>query len=324
MAAALFCIAAGDCTAGTVTTNIWSGYAFQAPSETTVNSVQGTWTVPAVNGSLTPNADASFWVGIDGFGSDTVEQIGTYSYSNDGVPGYAAWYEMYPNGSTTIPMTILPGDTISASVEYLASSGLYQMSINDLSHTNDSYTNDFSPVSGSSPSRSSAEWIAEAPTDNGVLPLPEFGVVNFSGASASLSNGVTGPISTFPYDSISMSATSSGLGAVPSPLRSSGSSFSVATEWPGDVNSDGRVDINDLTVVLTNYGKTTGMWWATGDLNGDGRVDINDLTIVLTNYHKTLGASSAGVAAVPEPASLLLAAAGALGLLACAWRKRAA
>jgi hypothetical protein len=118
-------------------------------------------------------------------------------------------------------------------------------------------------------------------------------MVNFSGASASLSNGVSGPISTFPYDSICMSATSSGLGAASSPLDATGSSFSVSTTWPGDVNADGRVDINDLTIVLTNYGKT-------------------------------LGVAAAGVAAVPEPVSLLLAAAGALGLLACTWRKRAA
>ena len=39
----------------------------------------------------------------------------------------------------------------------------------------------------------------------------------------------------------------------------------------GDANGDGRVDINDLTVVLTNYGKTAGTSWDTGDFNGDGR-----------------------------------------------------
>jgi hypothetical protein len=325
MAAALFCIAAGECTAGTATTPIWSGYAFHAPSGTTVNSVQGTWTVPAVNGSVTPNAYASFWVGMDGYyGSpNTVEQIGTGAYTAaNGAPAYYAWYEMYPDGAVGIPMAILPGDTVSASVQYLASSGLYQLSMTDLSHPNESYTNDF-PYPGPPPSRSTAEWIAEAPSSGGVLPLTEFGVVNFTGASASLSNGVSGPISAFPYDSVIMSATSSGLGAAPSPLDPTGTSFSVATTWPGDVDSDGKVDINDLTIVLAHYGQTTGMWWGTGDLNGDGRVDINDLTIVLAYYGETLGASAGGAAAVPEPASLLLAAAGAAGLLACAWPKRA-
>ncbi len=33
---------------------------------------------------------------------------------------------------------------------------------------------------------------------------------------------------------------------------------------PGDANGDGRVDVNDLTIVLTNYGQT-GMLWSQGD-----------------------------------------------------------
>jgi probable HAF family extracellular repeat protein len=75
---------------------------------------------------------------------------------------------------------------------------------------------------------------------------------------------------------------------------------------PGDVNGDGRVDINDLTIVLTNYGKT-GMAWSQGDIDGDptGHVDVNDLTIVLTDYNKTYNSP---LTAVPEPASLLMLA----------------
>jgi hypothetical protein len=320
MAAALCCITTSRC-AGQ-----WSGYEFSAPSGTTVNSVQATWTVPAVNASRSPpNAWASLWVGIDGWGSGTLEQIGVYAdTANNGAPGYEAWYEMYPNGAVGIPMLISAGDTVTASVQYLASSGLFQMSIIDLSRANDSYTNDFSPVSGTSPSRSSGEWMVEAPTDNGILPLPEFGVANFTGASASLSNGASGPISTFPYDSIGMGATSSGLGATPSPLNATGSGFSVATTWPGDVNSDGRVDINDLTIVLANFGKTTGMWWATGDLTGDGRVDVNDLTLVLANFGSTLGTSGIGAAAVPEPSIPLLLGVAAAGLFAYTRRQRTA
>ena len=94
----------------------------------------------------------------------------------------------------------------------------------------------------------------------------------------------------------------------------------ILTLFPGDANFDGNVDINDLTIVLANYGKTRdGL--DQGEFTGDGTVDINDLTIVLANYGKTDGASIA-VAPVPEPSTVLLAAFGLAGLLACVARKR--
>ena len=89
---------------------------------------------------------------------------------------------------------------------------------------------------------------------------------------------------------------------------------------PGDANGDNKVDINDLTIVLTNYNKS-GMPWFAGDFNADGKVDINDLTIVLSNYNHTYGSSAAGLAAVPEPGSLLLLMLAAAGLLAFFRRK---
>ena len=89
--------------------------------------------------------------------------------------------------------------------------------------------------------------------------------------------------------------------------------FLLQTAIPGDANLDGKVDINDLTIVLSNY-NGTGMTWAHGDFVGDGTVDINDLTIVLTNYNRSLGSAAAGMAPVPEPAAIVLAAAALLGL----------
>ena len=58
-----------------------------------------------------------------------------------------------------------------------------------------------------------------------------------------------------------------------------------------------------------------------GDFNNDTKVDINDLTIVLSNYGQSVGWAAGGISAVPEPGTLALLAAGLAGLLACAWRK---
>jgi hypothetical protein len=71
--------------------------------------------------------------------------------------------------------------------------------------------------------------------------------------------------------------------------------------------------------VLTNYGQT-GMTWSQGEFAGDGTVDVNDLTIVLTNFGTSSGA---GIAAVPEPSWVVLLTIGAMTLLALAKRRRA-
>ena len=91
---------------------------------------------------------------------------------------------------------------------------------------------------------------------------------------------------------------------------------------PGDANGDGTVDVNDLTIVLTNFGQSY-CTRAQGEFTGDGTIDINDLTMVLANYNTTYGASSA-LNAVPEASSIALVAIGAVSLLAFAWRKRRA
>ena len=49
---------------------------------------------------------------------------------------------------------------------------------------------------------------------------------------------------------------------------------------PGDINGDNKVDIVDLSTLLTNWGTTN----AASDLNHNGVVDIVDLSILLTNY----------------------------------------
>jgi uncharacterized protein (DUF2141 family) len=57
----------------------------------------------------------------------------------------------------------------------------------------------------------------------------------------------------------------------------------------GDVNGDGKVDMQDVMVVIKAFGSIPGTarWNAAADLNGDGRVDVSDIIIVLLNFGKT-------------------------------------
>jgi hypothetical protein len=144
---------------------------------------------------VTGNGYCAVWVGIDGYQSSSVEQIGTESDIVNGRAEYSVWYEMYPKGSVDIPsMSVSPGDSITASVQYVVSGtykGEFQLTITDTSQKNDSFT---TYQSYAQAQRSSAEWIIEAPSSNsGVLSLANFGSVTFSNATATI-NGVTGPI----------------------------------------------------------------------------------------------------------------------------------
>lgn len=49
-----------------------------------------------------------------------------------------------------------------------------------------------------------------------------------------------------------------------------------------DINNDGQVDIEDLFILLQNFGKEETNNKA--DLNKDGKVDAEDLLILLSNF----------------------------------------
>ena len=117
------------------------------------------------------------------------------------------------------------------------------------------------------------------------------------------------------------STTAAGGGLALGYVDNGASTITVGLALPGDANLDGRVDVNDLTIVLSNFGRATGMTWGGGDFNYDGRVDINDLTILLSNFGRTLAAAPAEVGAVPEPATLVSAGAGVAAVLGLAWRR---
>ena len=164
------------------------------------------------------------------------------------------------------------------------------------------------PGSSSNASRTSASGPVAPCSDTGGFPGGAFLYSN--GRMADL-NSLVNPDSGWilaQANAINDSGQIVGYGA-----NSSGQSdaFLLTPLTAGDANGDGKVDINDLTIVLTNYGKTGRDWWQ-GDFTGDGIVNVNDLTIVLANFAMK---SAAGITAVPEPSAFaILAVCGALPL----------
>ena len=210
---------------GTTTSGNWSGYAVTGTGFTRAS---GSWVVPKAKCS-SGTQYASFWVGLDGYSSNTVEQTGTDSDCASGSPRYYAWYEFYPNPSFQITsLTIKAGDVISAKVVY--SSSKFTVTIKDVT-TGKSFSKS---ATVSSAKRTSAEWIAEAPSSGRILPLADFGTVLFGKDSTAVtstctaaSTAHTGAIGTFSsIEEITMEK-SAVKEAIPSGLSSDGTSFSV-------------------------------------------------------------------------------------------------
>ncbi len=55
----------------------------------------------------------------------------------------------------------------------------------------------------------------------------------------------------------------------------------------GDLDGDGDIDLSDLSILLSNYGATSGMVYQDGDLDNDGDVDSSDLAQLLADYGET-------------------------------------
>ena len=117
------------------TSGSWAGYAvatnLKTPQDYAVSDVKGQWVVPSVSPS-TSDTYSAIWVGIDGYSSNTVEQIGTEQDSINGQPTYYAWFEMYPREAYNIDNPVSPGDTMMAEVKYIGN-GSFQLILNDKS-----------------------------------------------------------------------------------------------------------------------------------------------------------------------------------------------
>lgn len=214
------------------TSTNWSGFAAESsitsPTSRFVNQVVGTWTVPIVNCAVTPVGYSSVWVGIDGYSDSTVEQLGTEQDCSSGSPVYYAWFEMYPHPGYYITQTLVhPGDSITASVTYNGGN-IFTLTMKDVRGSTTVFT--FSKSFFANAQRSSAEWVVEAPYYQGILPLADYGSVNFSSSEYrnSASGSALQPVNAHGYDPINMQDPSGGSSTT-SGLSATGTSFT--TTW---------------------------------------------------------------------------------------------
>lgn len=227
----------------------WSGYSIGTTDPAVPESftdVTASWVQPKATCTAGQNDAAAFWVGLGGVDetSTSLEQLGTEVDCNGSgtVATSDAWWEIVPAASVHIPLKIFAGDHITAAL--VVNGETVTMSLRDVTRK----TRFSKVVTETQPlDTSSAEWIAEAPSECSsstrcrVLSLSQFGTVTFSNAAA-IGNGVPGTINatTWAADPIDLVPESgahgiidrgvptSSLGAAPTALSADGRSFSVS------------------------------------------------------------------------------------------------
>jgi hypothetical protein len=128
---------------------------------------------------------------------------------------------MLPGPAMDVPMTIAPGDSVTAGV--VADGGSFTLSLRDTTNGQHFETRQVDAAA----SLSSAEVVAEAPTSaGGLLPLADFGAVRFVDARA---NGH--PLGAFAWSRVNMMVGSSRQ-ATASALSADGAGFTVVWNKP--------------------------------------------------------------------------------------------
>jgi len=218
-------------------THAWAGYAV-AGNVGEFHAVSADWVVPVTKCDISTNGDFSQWVGIDGYGNSTVEQDGTEADCTKGaaVPHYLAWYEMYgvnavdQGNAIGLPSQnyhVAGGDIFSASVR--VHNHVWTFRLSDL--TAGWVFNKAIALPNYQLARSTAEFVIE---NNAPEPVPDFANTTFMNAAITTS-GAAEPISAFPNYEFSTTSNSSAI-AVPSALRSGGTSFTITRQRGTSVN----------------------------------------------------------------------------------------
>jgi hypothetical protein len=251
-----FAVPAGAATSGASSEAVsenWAGYEATSTSSSGFSAASGSWVQPTVTASSGESYSA-YWVGLGGGdeNSSALEQEGTQAdVSSTGKVSYYAWYELVPAAPVKIKsVTVHPGDRIWARTAVSGDKVTVEV---DNKTTGQDFTKTLT-MTDATPDTSTAEWVAEAPSEcqGGTsgecqpLPLSDFGSVKFTNAYAT-SGGQTKPVSGWTDTAIELSPTSSsdfgygggyggGFGGTESDSASSSSDGGAA---PGSLSADG-------------------------------------------------------------------------------------
>jgi hypothetical protein len=210
----------------------WSGYIVASDVQNrspVVSSVSASWTVPDIKPSEN-NTFLGVWVGIGGYGENTLIQTGTEQEYVNGRVVYYAWYELLPDYLVRIPnVHVRAGDTVTASISLInENTDTWSIEIADVTRGQR-----FKKTVVYNSSRLSAEWVVERPKVNDTIStLADFGNVTFTECKATV-EGNTGAVSNFSYAQLAMYNQELQLVTV-SPLNNDGSSFTVSYLEPSN------------------------------------------------------------------------------------------
>lgn len=217
------------------TSENWAGYfATDASHGTDFTAVSAQWVEPSVT-CTKKGAWAAFWVGMDGWWNGEVEQGGSEAECFGGTASYSVWWEMFPHNEIQTGFSIRPGDTITASVTYVAGTKEFDIVVKDVT-SGKTLTEDTKCLSGQNGCpRTSAEVISEdvggGSAPDGLYYLPDYGTAAYQSASLTNTSGHTGTLSDSAWQLGHITEISSGgiTKQTTSGLNSSGTSFS--TTW---------------------------------------------------------------------------------------------
>ncbi len=256
IATAASLIAVAPAAAASTSSN-WAGYAASGASAR-FKRVSATWVVAPVSCTAGRRSYSALWIGLGGYHTNAraLEQAGTDANCDSaGGAHYSAWYELVPDASVRLGMTVHAGDTISASV------GVTGTRVRVVLANRTTGAKAVRTLTASAVDVTSAEWIVEAPSacwSQGctVLPLADFGTAGFTSARATSATGHAGAIADPAWHATAIrlsSASSRDLGpghfagdeasatATPGPLAAGGDAFDVTFAASGATSPDAGV-----------------------------------------------------------------------------------